>query len=67
MKTDTTIRITQSQYREFAETTKSAAGMALNLSSFKRMGNCWGVVCPGTGGQVVKRYCSHFAAQTPSD
>lgn len=25
------------------------------------------VVCPGTGGQVVKSYCSHFAAQTPSD
>jgi hypothetical protein len=25
------------------------------------------VVCPGTGGQVVKSYCSHFAAQIPSD
>lgn len=25
------------------------------------------VVCPGTGGQAVKSYCSHFAAQTPSD
>ena len=25
------------------------------------------VVCPGTGGQVVKSYCSHGAAQIPSD
>ncbi len=24
------------------------------------------LVCPGTGGQVVKSYCSHSAAQTPS-
>lgn len=26
-----------------------------------------GMVCPGTGGQVVKSYCSYFVAQTPSD
>lgn len=25
------------------------------------------MVCPGTGGQLVKSYCSHSAAQTPSD
>ncbi len=24
------------------------------------------VVCPGTGGQIVKSYCSHYAAQIPS-
>lgn len=42
MKTDTTLRITRTQYRAFAEITKSI-GMALNLSGFKRMKNCWGV------------------------
>lgn len=45
MKTDTTLRITRTQYRVFAEKTKSV-GLALNLSSFKRMGNCWGGYSP---------------------
>ncbi|MCY1536740.1 hypothetical protein D9M68_722100 [compost metagenome] len=45
MKTDTTLRITRTQYREFAEATKSV-GMALNLSSFKRMEGCWGSYSP---------------------
>lgn len=45
MKTDTTLRITRAEYRVFSETTKSA-GMALNLSSFKRMKNCWGSYSP---------------------
>ncbi|MDF2073222.1 hypothetical protein H7683_22590 [Ectopseudomonas mendocina] len=45
MKTDTTIRITRNQYRRFAEVTKSV-GLALNLSSFKRMENCWGRYSP---------------------
>ncbi|WP_313290258.1 hypothetical protein [Stutzerimonas nitrititolerans] len=47
MKTDTTIRITRTQYRVFAEATKSV-GLALNLSSFKRMENCWGGYSPWT-------------------
>ncbi|SEF71506.1 hypothetical protein [Thauera chlorobenzoica] len=40
-----TLHITRQQYREFAELTK-AAGMALNLSTYKRMGNCWGSYSP---------------------
>ncbi|WDH52437.1 hypothetical protein PUP75_26460 [Pseudomonas chlororaphis] len=45
MKTSTLLRITRVQYREFAETTKSI-GMALNLSSFKRMEKSWGTYSP---------------------
>lgn len=37
------LHITRKQYRGFAEITKSVAGMALNLSSFSRMGNAWGI------------------------
>lgn len=37
--------LTRQQYREFAELTKSV-GLALNLSSFKRMDKCWGFYSP---------------------
>lgn len=40
------LHITRKQYRGFAEITKSVAGMALNLSSFSRMGNAWGIYSP---------------------
>ena len=40
-----TIHITREQYRSFAEITKKHAGMALNLSTFARMG-CWGSYSP---------------------
>lgn len=38
------IRLTRRQYRQFAEQTK-AVGLALNVSSFERMG-CWGAYSP---------------------
>lgn len=45
MKTNITLRISRTQYREFAETTKSI-GLALNLSSFKNMKKSWGSYSP---------------------
>jgi hypothetical protein len=45
MKTDTTLRLTRSQYRIFAEQVKEA-GCALSLSTFRAMGNCWGIFDP---------------------
>ncbi|MEB0091797.1 hypothetical protein RHM65_04540 [Pseudomonas sp. CCI4.2] len=45
MKTDTTLRLTRSQYRKFAEQVKHA-GCALSLSTFRAMGNCWGIFDP---------------------
>ena len=45
MKTDTTLRLTRSQYRKFAEQVK-ATGCALSLSTFRAMGNCWGIFDP---------------------
>lgn len=41
-----TIHITRQQYRSLSDATKSAAGVALNLSTFARMGNCWGIYSP---------------------
>ncbi|MBJ2221033.1 hypothetical protein [Pseudomonas sp. MF7453] len=45
MKTDTTLRLTRAQYRSFAEQTKQA-GCALSLSTFRALGNCWGIFDP---------------------
>lgn len=45
MKTDTTLRLTRTQYRAFAEQTKQA-GCALSLSTFRALGNCWGIFDP---------------------
>lgn len=44
MKTDTTLRLTRTQYRNFAEQTKQA-GCTLSLSTFHAMG-CWGIFDP---------------------
>lgn len=45
MKTDTTLRLSRTQYRNFAEQVKQA-GCALSLSTFRAMGNCWGIFDP---------------------
>lgn len=45
MKTDTTLRLTRTQYRAFAEQTKQA-GCSLSLSTFRALGNCWGIFDP---------------------
>lgn len=41
MKTDTTLHLTRTQYRQFAELSKTA-GMALNLSSYTQLNKAWG-------------------------
>lgn len=45
MKTDTTLRLTRTQYRAFAEQAKQA-GCALSLSTFHALGSCWGIFDP---------------------
>lgn len=45
MKTDTTLRLTRTQYRAFAEQAKQA-GCSLSLSTFRALGNCWGIFDP---------------------
>ncbi|MBV4480033.1 hypothetical protein [Pseudomonas khavaziana] len=45
MKTDTTLRLTRTQYRAFAEQTKQV-GCSLSLSTFRALGNCWGIFDP---------------------
>jgi len=45
MKTDTTLRLTRTQYRAFAEQAKQA-GCVLSLSTFHALGNCWGIFDP---------------------
>lgn len=45
MKTDTTLRLTRTQYRTFAEQVKQA-GCVLSLSTFRALGSCWGIFDP---------------------
>ena len=45
LKTDCTLTLTRSAYRIFADQTK-AVGLALNISSCKRMAGCWGGYSP---------------------
>ena len=45
MKTDTTLRLTRTQYRNFAEQAKQS-GCSLSLSTFRALGNCWGIFDP---------------------
>ncbi|KAA8555096.1 hypothetical protein [Pseudomonas marginalis] len=45
MKTHTTLRLTRTQYRKFAEQVKQA-GCALSLSTFRALGSCWGIFDP---------------------
>ncbi|WP_426143204.1 hypothetical protein [Pseudomonas sp. DWP3-1-2] len=45
MKTDTTLRLTRTQYRVFAEQIKQA-GCCLSLSTFRELGNAWGMFNP---------------------
>lgn len=56
MKTETTLRLTRTQYREFAEQTKQV-GCALSLSTFRAMGHCWGIFDPR-----AKLVCSDVSA-----
>lgn len=42
MKTDTTLRLTRSQYRDFADQVKQV-GCTMSLSTFRAMGNSWGM------------------------
>lgn len=44
-KTDCTLTLTRAAYRTFADQTK-AVGLALNISSYKRMDKCWGGYSP---------------------
>ncbi|MBA6043780.1 hypothetical protein [Pseudomonas lactis] len=45
MKTDTTLRLSRTQYRAFAEQAKQA-GCSLSLSTFRALGHCWGIFDP---------------------
>ena len=45
MKSDITLRLTRTQYRAYAEQVKQA-GCCLSLSTFKAMGNAWGMYNP---------------------
>ena len=45
MKTDTTLRLNRTQYRSFAEQAKKA-GLTLSLSTFRAMGDSWGIFNP---------------------
>lgn len=52
MKTDTTLRLSRVQYRQFAEQAKQV-GCGLSLSSFRDLGNAWGTYNPMVNGVFV--------------